>query len=161
MSSSNCCFLTCIQISQEVGQAIFYMGLIWQYSLESYSWKPNLFHSNFGEHKLPPALYELWELFLLLFSSGCSSYLSYFPHVFVSHSVVSTSVWPHGLYSPPGSSVHAILQARILEWVAMPSSRDLPDPEIEPKPHYASFTGRRETAPPGKPHKPSMWSLLK
>src|SRR5574341_1868764 len=25
--------------------------------------------------------------------------------------------------SPPGSSVHAILQARILEWVAMPFSR--------------------------------------
>ena len=26
--------------------------------------------------------------------------------------------------SPPGSSVHGILQVRILEWVAMPSSRD-------------------------------------
>ena len=26
-------------------------------------------------------------------------------------------------YSPPGSSVHGILQAGILEWVAMPSSR--------------------------------------
>ena len=35
--------------------------------------------------------------------------------------------------SPPGSSVHGILQARILEWVAMPSSRDLPDPGIEPE----------------------------
>ena len=33
--------------------------------------------------------------------------------------------------SPPGSSVHGILQARILEWVAMPSSRDLPDPGIK------------------------------
>ena len=27
--------------------------------------------------------------------------------------------------SPPGSSVHGILQARILEWVAMPSSRGI------------------------------------
>ena len=27
-------------------------------------------------------------------------------------------------YSPPGSSVHGILQARVLEWVAMPSSRE-------------------------------------
>ena len=27
------------------------------------------------------------------------------------------------LFDPPGSSVHGILQARILEWVAMPSSR--------------------------------------
>ena len=35
--------------------------------------------------------------------------------------------------SPPGSSVHGILQARILEWVAMPPSRDLPDPGIEPE----------------------------
>ena len=26
-------------------------------------------------------------------------------------------------YSPPGSSVHGILQARILEWVAISSSR--------------------------------------
>ena len=25
--------------------------------------------------------------------------------------------------SPPGASVHGVLQARILEWVAMPSSR--------------------------------------
>ena len=35
--------------------------------------------------------------------------------------------------SPPGSSVHGILQARILEWVAISFSRDLPDPGIEPK----------------------------
>ena len=27
--------------------------------------------------------------------------------------------------SPPGSSIHGILQARILEWVAMPSSRGI------------------------------------
>ena len=30
--------------------------------------------------------------------------------------------------APPGSSVHGILQARILEWVAMPSSRGSPPP---------------------------------
>ena len=35
-------------------------------------------------------------------------------------------------YSLPESSVHRIHQARILEWVAMPSSRILPDPGIEP-----------------------------
>ena len=32
----------------------------------------------------------------------------------------------------PGSSVHGILQARILEWVAIFSSGDLTDPGIEP-----------------------------
>ena len=30
------------------------------------------------------------------------------------------------------SSVHGILQAKILEWATMPSSRDLPDPGMEP-----------------------------
>ena len=34
--------------------------------------------------------------------------------------------------SPPGSSVHGILQPRILGWVALPSPGDLPDPGIEP-----------------------------
>ena len=34
--------------------------------------------------------------------------------------------------SLPGLSVHGILQARILEWVAIPSPVDLPDPGIEP-----------------------------
>ena len=34
--------------------------------------------------------------------------------------------------SLPGCSVHGILQARILEWVAMPSYRDLPDSGIKP-----------------------------
>ena len=42
--------------------------------------------------------------------------------VCVSHSVVSNSLQPHGLCSPTGSSVHTILQARILEWVAIFSS---------------------------------------
>ena len=34
--------------------------------------------------------------------------------------------------SPPGSSVHGILQARILEWVAIPFSRGSPDPGVKP-----------------------------
>ena len=42
------------------------------------------------------------------------------------------SLWDPMDCSPPGFSVHGILQARILEWVAMPSSRHLPDPGIEP-----------------------------
>ena len=35
--------------------------------------------------------------------------------------------------SPPGSSIHGISQARILEWVAISSLGRLPDPGIEPK----------------------------
>ena len=36
--------------------------------------------------------------------------------------------------SLPGSSVHGILQARMLEWVAIYFSRGFPDPGIEPAP---------------------------
>ena len=43
--------------------------------------------------------------------------------------------------SPPGSSVPGILQERTLEWVAMPSSGDLPDPGIEPTSLYVSWIG--------------------
>ena len=35
--------------------------------------------------------------------------------------------------SPSGSSVHGIFQARILEWLAISFSRDIPNPEMEPK----------------------------
>ena len=57
---------------------------------------------------------------------------------------MSDSWWPHGLYSPwdsldpkdctpPGSSVHGILQARILEWVP---------PGIFPSPCLSCVAGR-------------------
>ena len=45
-------------------------------------------------------------------------------------------------YSSSGSSVHGILQARILEWVAMPSSGDLPHPGIKPKSLMSTCLGR-------------------
>ena len=35
--------------------------------------------------------------------------------------------------SPPGSSLHGISQARVLEWVAMPSVRGSSQPGIEPR----------------------------
>ena len=35
-------------------------------------------------------------------------------------------------FSLPGSSVHGIFQARMLEWVAIPSPGDLSDPGIKP-----------------------------
>ena len=53
--------------------------------------------------------------------------------------------------SPPGSSVHEIFQARILEWVAISYSRGASDPGIEPmSPTLANrfFTIK----PPWKPH---------
>ncbi|CAI9171186.1 unnamed protein product [Rangifer tarandus platyrhynchus] len=56
-------------------------------------------------------------------------------------------------YSPPDSSVHGILQARILEWVAMPSSRGSSRLGWNPRLlHLLRWqTGSLPLAPPGKP----------
>ena len=47
----------------------------------------------------------------------CACVLRHFSHVFAT---------------PPGSSVHRVFLARILEWVAMHTLGDLPNAEIEP-----------------------------
>ena len=60
------------------------------------------------------------------------------------------SLCDHMDYRPPGSSVHGILQARILEWVATPSSRDLPNPGIKPR----SPTLQVDSLPDELPRKP-------
>ena len=53
--------------------------------------------------------------------------------------------------SPPGSSVHGISQARILEWVAISFSKDLPDPGIKPASAALAGGGFFISEPPGKP----------
>ena len=45
--------------------------------------------------------------------------------------------------SPPGSSVHGILQARILEWVALPFSRGFSQPRDQAHISCVSCIGRR------------------
>ena len=61
--------------------------------------------------------------------------------------VLSGSLGPTD-FSPPGSFVHGVSQARILKWVSIPFSRGFPDPEIEPK--SPAFAGRfYTTEPPG------------
>ena len=53
-------------------------------------------------------------------------------------------------YSPPGSSVHAILQARILRWVAIPFSRGSSQPRD--RTYVYCLAGRfLTTEPPVKP----------
>ena len=68
----------------------------------------------------------------------------------VSRSVVSDSLQPHGYSSLPGSSVRGILQARILEWVAIPFSRGSSNPGIEPG-SSALWDDSLQSEPPGKP----------
>ena len=71
-----------------------------------------------------------------------------------------TLLQPHDC-SLPGSSIHGISQARIVEWLPFPSPRDLLDPGIEPT--SPALAGRLfTTEPPGKPDEskdlePQMW----
>ena len=62
--------------------------------------------------------------------------------------------------SPPGSSVQGILQERIPEWVAMPSSRGSSQPRNQT--HISCIVGRFFTSePPGKPRMITYFQLLK
>ena len=68
-------------------------------------------------------------------------------------SVVSDSLQPHGLLcNPPAFSVHGILQARILEWVAIPFTREYSQPRGQTC--VTCIVGRFFTSePPGKPYR--------
>ena len=74
---------------------------------------------------------EVWYTHTMeYYSARCASVLSCFSHVWLCDLLNR---------SPPSSSVQGILQARILEWVAMPRvvmlhPGDLSDPGIEPAP---------------------------
>ena len=59
--------------------------------------------------------------------------------------------------NPPGLSVHGILQARILEWVAIPSPEDLPDPGTEPGSRTVHVWATREA--PGKSGRCHLWGI--
>ena len=69
----------------------------------------------------------------------------------LSCSVMSDSLQPHRLCSWPSSSVNEISQARILEWVAIPCSRDLPNPGIK----LRSPALQADSLPSERPGKPS------
>ena len=53
--------------------------------------------------------------------------------------------------SPPGSTVHGVFQARILEWVAISFSRGSPQPRIEP----ASSAWQEDSLPLNHPGSPT------
>ena len=65
-------------------------------------------------------------------------------------------------YSPPGLSVQGILQARILEWVAMPSSRGSSRPRDRTQVSHVSRTGGQilPRVPPGKSKPSGILALI-
>ena len=61
--------------------------------------------------------------------------------------------------SPPGASVHGLLQAKVLEWVSKPSCRDLPHPGVKREPRVLAG-GFFTTELPGKPKENAPWLIL-
>ena len=73
-----------------------------------------------GDHN--PNVYQLmneWMNMVFTYKGMCVCMLSHFSHIWLCN---------HVDCSLPSSSVHGILQARILEWIAMPSSRGCSQP---------------------------------
>ena len=68
---------------------------------------------------------------ITLFPSSVMSLLSLY--MCVCQSLSHATLCDPTDYSPPGSSVHGIFQAKILKWVSFPSPRDVPDPGIKPR----------------------------
>ena len=61
--------------------------------------------------------------------------------------------------SLPGSSIHGILQAKILEWIAIPFSRRFPDPGIKPGSPALQADFFYSVSLPSKPQTLSILSL--
>ena len=76
---------------------------------------PNVAFKTFPESHSGSWLFWAW--------TACSPCFSY--SVALSFFFFFSFFYDPTYYSPPGSSVHGILQARILEWVATPFSRGI------------------------------------
>ena len=123
VSSSNCCFLTCIQVSQEAGQEVWYSHLFQNFPQFIVIHRVKGFGIvNKAEidifwNSLPFSMIQqmlsIWSLVPLTFlkpawTSGYAKSLQSYP----------TLCNPID-GSPPGSPAPGILQARTLEWVAI------------------------------------------
>ena len=145
MSSSNCCFLTCIQISQEAGQVVWYshllknspqfaviktvkgFGIVNKAEVDVFMELSYFFND--------PVDVGIWSLPFLnpAWTSGSSwftycwslvwrilsiAFLACAPAAAPSLQWCPTLCFPTD-GSQPGSSVHGILLTRIMEWVAI------------------------------------------
>ena len=101
--------------------------------------------TNFAHHPVP----YLWEdpTIQTRTCSRSSANVWWSHHFELLRCVVShfsrVWLWDRMNCSPPGSSVHGILQARILEWVAMPSPRGSSWPSDRTRISYVSCISRR------------------
>ena len=153
MSSSNCCFLTCIQISQETGKVVRYSNLLKNFPVCCDLHSQRLWHNQWSRSRcffwnslafsMIQGMLVIWSLVLLPFLnpawiSGSSQFtycwslawriLSITLLACVAAAAKSLQSCPTLCNpidgSPPGSTIPSILQARILEWVAISFSNE-------------------------------------
>ena len=143
MSSSNCCFLTCIQISQEAGQVVWYSQLFQNFPqfivihtvkgfgivnkakidvfLElSFSFDDPADVGNLisGSSAFSTSSLNIWKFTVhMLLKPGLENFERHFASMCYAKSLQSCPTLCDS--SPPGSPVPGILQARTLEWVAI------------------------------------------
>ena len=82
---------------------------------------------------------DLYYDFLLMILHFLSFFFKYRQHIHKCQCLSRVQLFANPMdCSPPGSSVHGILQARILEWVSMPSSRGPSRPRGQTRvfPHF-------------------------
>ena len=115
MYSSNCCFLTCIQISQEADQVVWYSHLLKNFPQFA------VIHTVLHDNPKPWTGCE----FSLITQETLRDTVSLINIVqaCVLQLLQSCLTLCDSIdCNPPACPVHGILQARILEYVAMPSS---------------------------------------
>ena len=108
MSGSNCCFLTCMQVSQETSKVVWYSISLRIFQFVVIPTVKGFSIINDAEADV----FLEFPCFLCdpeLESESCCS-------------VASNSLWPMDY------TVHGVLQARILEWVAFPFCRGSSQP---------------------------------
>ena len=134
MSSSNCCFMTCIQISQEAGQVVWYSHLFQNFpqfivihTIKSFGVVNKAEIDVFLELSyflMIQWMLAIWSLILLpVRKPAWTSGISRFMKPVAAAAAMSLQLCPtlcdpiDG--SPPGFPIPGILQARTLEWVAI------------------------------------------
>ena len=116
--------------------------------------KVNIYNDLQGRWRYASPLY--WSLSHCSFKSKNTKeewtvmYILAFPSKCQSLSRIWLFATPQTVCSPPGFSVHGILQARILSGLPFPSPRDLPDPGIKPM----SSVLQADSSPSEPPEKP-------
>ena len=125
----NCCFLTCIQISQEAVKVVWYAHLLKNFPQFVVMQMRACVLSQFSRVRLFVTLWSVAQQAPLSKGLSRQEYWSGLPFPSPVHESEVARSCPT-LYDPmdcslPGSSVHGIFQARVLEWVAIAFSNSL------------------------------------